>query len=102
MTALSWAVKLKHEDVVDYLLSHGADPTIKSEDGDEILFIALNGRWNESSFIKLWRSLSNCSSFVPLVRNKAGQSVLHLAVAKEWKNFIILMIETEHVRLSVR
>lgn len=75
---------------------HGADPYIKNENQiDHIVSIALETKiWDEQSLILLWKNVKCYSHIDVNFINKNGHSMLHMAVRRQWINFIeILMSE---------
>lgn len=88
-TALIWAVKYKYLDQITFLLENGADPTIKVDNGENIVIIALEHKlWDESTFLHFWELVSKVSSVDVNATNKNGHTILHIAVRREWEKFI--------------
>ncbi|XP_063921986.1 uncharacterized protein LOC135136562 isoform X3 [Zophobas morio] len=93
MTALMWAVKYKYIDIVDYLLNNGADPTIKTDSGDNVLILALEHKlWDEQSMINLWKSVKRVSFIDVNFTNKNGHNMLHMCVRRDWEELLKLLL----------
>nr|XP_974847.2 PREDICTED: uncharacterized protein LOC663720 isoform X2 [Tribolium castaneum] len=93
MTALMWAVKHKYLDIVDYLLTNGADPTIKTDSGDNVLILALEHKlWDEQSMINLWKAVKKVSFIDVNFTSKNGHNMLHMCVRREWEQLLKLLL----------
>lgn len=93
-----WAIKNKSLDIIDFLLSNGADPTIKNDNGDAVLFIAMENKlWDEKSYITLWNRIKNVSFVDVDFTSKNGRNMIHAAVRREWNEMLNILI-TEKVR----
>ncbi|XP_044260076.1 uncharacterized protein LOC123008358 isoform X2 [Tribolium madens] len=93
MTALLWAIKYKYLDIVDYLLNNGADPTIKTDSGDNVLILALEHKlWDEQSMINLWKSVKKISFIDVNFTNKNGHNMLHMCVRRDWEQLLKLLL----------
>ncbi|RZC41499.1 uncharacterized protein BDFB_001381 [Asbolus verrucosus] len=99
MTALMWAVKYKYLDIVDYLLNNGADPTIKTDSGDNVLILALEHKlWDEHSMINLWKAVKKVSFIDVNFTSKNGHNMLHMCVRRDWEELLkILLLEKPNV-----
>jgi ankyrin repeat protein len=97
MTALMWAVKYKYLDIVEYVLNNGADPTIKTDSGDNVLILALEHKlWDEQSMINLWKAVKRVSFIDVNFTNKNGHNMLHMCVRRDWEDLLKLLL-TEKV-----
>lgn len=104
MTALMWAVKCKHIDIVNYLLKNNADPTIKTESGDTALILALENKiWEEKSMISFWENVRAVSFVDVNFANRNGHNILHMCVRRDWSNFLkMLLLEKVKKQLGTK
>lgn len=96
MTALMWATKHKNLPAIDVLLDGGADPMVKTETGDTILFQVLeNNCWDEQEFLSLWkRAIEICVVDIDCI-GKNCRSMLHLAIRRGWCKVVDEFIKTK-------
>lgn len=88
-TALIWAIRYKYMELIEYLLEHGADPTVTVDNGDNIIIIALEHKlWDEVTFMEFWHLVGRKSTVDVNATNKNGHTILHIAVRREWETFI--------------
>lgn len=96
-TALMWAVKYRYMDMVDYLITNGADPTIKTDSGDNVLIQALEHKLlDEHSIINLWKKVKKVSFIDVNFTNKNGHNMLHMCVRRDWEQVLKILL-TEKV-----
>ncbi|XP_022915943.2 uncharacterized protein [Onthophagus taurus] len=94
ISPLTWAIKCKNLECIEALLVNGADATTKASNGDHVLFVALDNKiWDEQSFIFLWNNINNTTIVDSNIINRNGNSMLHMAVRREWTLFINILIE---------
>lgn len=82
------------------MLLNGADPDDANTNGDHIIFTAMDSKiWDEPAFIYLWKNLSSVRTVNINLLNKNGNSMLHMAVRRDWLSFIdiILVQGVSHV-----
>lgn len=99
MTALQWAVKFGHKDIATQLLLNGADPHVQNENGDNILFMALrNSLWDAEDFLRLWHTYRITPDADCNCKSRDGQSLVHMAITKNWKHLVDILLFNEKVR----
>ncbi|KAI4461304.1 ire1-related [Holotrichia oblita] len=93
VTPLFWAVKCKSLESIRILLLNGADPDDANTNGDHIIFTAMDSKnWDEVAFIYLWNNISSVKTMNINLLNKNGNSMLHMAVRRDWLSFIHIII----------
>ncbi|CAH0555981.1 unnamed protein product [Brassicogethes aeneus] len=98
---LTWSVKYKNLNIIEYLISKGADAKIKTDNGDNILMIALeNKNWEEDDFIKLNNIIKTSTNVDVNYTSKNGHNLLHIAVRRDWEDYIKLLIK-ENVNVNI-
>lgn len=86
-------------EMIEYLISKGADPTMKTEKGDNVLIIALEHKsWEEQAYLNLWKMVKTISFIDVNYASKPGRNMLHIAVRRDWEELIKILI-TENVRI---
>lgn len=89
-----WTVKSKSLPLVNLLLLNGADPSLEDQNGNNVLFQALeDASWDETSFLVLLDSIKNTKRLDVDRTNKTGTSLMHLAVKREWVQAVIVLVE---------
>lgn len=101
MTALMWAVKHKNLDAIDLLLNQGADPSMKTEAGDTVLFQALENKcWEEGEFLLLWKRVETVQVIDVDYVGRSTRSMLHLAVRRGWCEVVDELINAKVTSVS--
>lgn len=94
-------MKNKYVDFIEYLISNGADPTIKIDNGDNLLVIALENKlWDEEGVINLWKTIKKISFIDVNFTSKSGHSMLHMCVRRDWDKLLKLFVN-EKVRMRI-
>lgn len=89
-----WSIKYKNLQIAELLLKKGADHLLEDQNGNNILFQALEDpAWEEAAFLNLWELLKHQNTLNIDYTNKTGTSLLHLAVKREWIQVIVVLIE---------
>ncbi|XP_066145223.1 uncharacterized protein [Euwallacea fornicatus] len=95
-TALIWAIRYKHLELIRLLLQKGADPTIRVDNGENIVITALEHKlWDEVTFMEFWQMISTVSEVEINAANKNGHTILHIAVRREWEKFISVLLDAK-------
>lgn len=89
-----WCVKCKNLQIAEILFTNGADPALHDQNGNNILFQALEDpTWEETQFLKLWDLITrNTKTFNVDHTNKTESTLLHLAVKREWTQVVINLV----------
>ncbi|XP_066252974.1 uncharacterized protein [Euwallacea similis] len=95
-SALIWAIRHKHLELIRLLLEKGADPTIRVDNGENIVITALEHKlWDEITFMEFWQMVSKVSEVEINATNKNGHTILHIAVRREWEKFISILLDAK-------
>lgn len=79
----------------------GANSTIKDDNGDNVLFMALENQiWDEQSFIVLWNQIKLIAFVDVDFIGKHGHNMLHIATRREWNEFLNILM-SEKVKISL-
>uniref|UniRef100_A0A1B6KLU7 Protein kinase domain-containing protein n=1 Tax=Graphocephala atropunctata TaxID=36148 RepID=A0A1B6KLU7_9HEMI len=85
-TALMHAVKHFRYEMVDFLVTRGADISLVDVDGNNALLLAAQSAlWDQDSFSDLWNSVRDHPWLRPNHTNQAGYSLLHYVTKRQWK-----------------
>uniref|UniRef100_A0A1B6IT00 Uncharacterized protein n=1 Tax=Homalodisca liturata TaxID=320908 RepID=A0A1B6IT00_9HEMI len=92
-TALMHAVKHFRYEMVDFLVTRGADISLVDCDGNNALLLAAqNSLWDQDSFSDLWNSVRDHPWLRPNHTNQAGYSLLHYITKRQWKLVLELLL----------
>uniref|UniRef100_A0A1B6FDS0 Protein kinase domain-containing protein n=1 Tax=Cuerna arida TaxID=1464854 RepID=A0A1B6FDS0_9HEMI len=92
-TALMHAVKHFRYEMVDFLVTRGADISLVDCDGNNALLLAAqNTLWDQDSFSDLWNSVRDHPWLRPNHTNQAGYSLLHYITKRQWKLVLELLL----------
>lgn len=81
--------------MTDMLLARGADVTIPDKNGDNGILLAIDSvMWDEQAFINFWNGIKN-RHFDINYGNKAGNTILHFAVKRQWPKLVQLLIDSK-------
>lgn len=89
-----WAVKAKNLEMIDLLLSRSADVSITDNNGDHVLFMAINcAIWDENTFMDFWNKTRKIHDININYVNKNNFTLLHFAVKRQWKTLVEILID---------
>ncbi|KAG8252253.1 hypothetical protein J6590_062413 [Homalodisca vitripennis] len=87
------AVKHFRYEMVDFLVTRGADISLVDCDGNNALLLAAqNSLWDQDSFSDLWNSVRDHPWLRPNHTNQAGYSLLHYITKRQWKLVLELLL----------
>lgn len=93
-TALMWAVRNKHLEMINLLVKYGADITLLNDNEDNVALIAIQSTsWDQKDFLDFWSSI-NCKIDLDHA-NRMGNTVLHYAIERKWNVLIELIRKVE-------
>ncbi|KAL1132353.1 hypothetical protein AAG570_010309 [Ranatra chinensis] len=93
-----WAIKVKQFEMAELLLNRGADIFQQDGEGNDAIMHALSAsNWDQDTFIDFWNRMKALKYDLNRSNNvifKVGNTLLHLAVKRQWVNVIELFLES--------
>lgn len=88
-----WSVENRNFEITELLLKNGADCSLEDQDGNCVLFQALEDpSWEETTFLSLWEVVKDAKTLDIDRTNKNGTTLLYLAVKREWTQAVIVLV----------
>lgn len=97
--------------MIDLLIYRGgADATFTDKNGDNAILLAMDSsHWNELGFLEFWngivrKKLTPSHNHTPYdinYANKAGNTMLHFAIKRQWPQLVQLLIANK-VSLNIK
>ncbi|XP_054287790.1 uncharacterized protein LOC129003516 [Macrosteles quadrilineatus] len=92
-TAVMLAVRHFRLDMVDFLVTRGADISLVDGEGNNVMLLAaINPSWDQDSFSGLWHSVRDHPRLRPDHANKAGYRLIHYITRRQWKGMLEQLI----------
>lgn len=88
-----WSVQNRNFEITELLLKYGADCSLEDQNGNCVLFQALEEpSWEETTFLNLWEVVKDAKTLDIDRTNKNGTTLLYLAVKREWTQAVIVLV----------